>query len=225
MASASASAKTAWSATTMTVADSPGGRRTDASRPVIQRSGPPTSGNCIRSMSPGLQICPTPRFMMAATWGCRGSGRSGLLRQSEGPFAHNVALDLGGATPDGFRAGEEEERLEVVHRVVRLGSPPTRQLRVLPVVAEEDLALHAVDVHRQQQGCLVCLGPEHLVARAELGRGVCSIERVGERSEPVDLHDLDVGPRRGEALADEWISGALLLARHLENLVELLLES
>jgi MFS family permease len=38
---------------------------------------------------------------------------AGLLRQPEGAFANDVALDLCGATPDSFRAREEEGRLEL----------------------------------------------------------------------------------------------------------------
>src|SRR5580658_3843016 len=40
-----------------------------------------------------------------------GSGRARLLRQAEHPLADDLALDLGGASPDRLRAGEEERGL------------------------------------------------------------------------------------------------------------------
>src|ERR1700722_18775285 len=135
----------------MTAVVSPGGRRTDATRPVTQRRGPPTSGMCSRSMPPGLQICPMSRFNTVVTCDCSGSGRFWLLGQSEGTFAHNVALDLGGTAPDRFGAREEEERLQVVYGVVGLGPPSTRQDRVHPIVAQQELSFQAVDVDGQEQ--------------------------------------------------------------------------
>ena len=87
----------------------------------------------------------------------------------------------------------------------RPGSSPwpgaPREERVRAVVAPQDLAIHAEDVHGQQHRLLMRLRPEHLVARPERGRGAGPVEHVGERAVPVDLHDLDLRPRTGEALA------------------------
>ena len=51
----------------------------------------------------------------------QGSGVGGLrlLGEPEDPLSHDVALDLGGAAPDGLGAAEEERRLQVADGVVR----------------------------------------------------------------------------------------------------------
>src|SRR5581483_12026739 len=100
-----------------------------------------------RSMRPVVR-CPCAtrrrwsRLVPAAPERSRASGRLGLLGQAEGPFAHDVALDLGRAAPDGLRAREEEERLQIADGVAGLGPAGARQQRVLALlagVALEDL--------------------------------------------------------------------------------------
>src|SRR5271166_4685050 len=67
------------------------------------------------------------RVARPVSGGSAGGGDLGLLGQTEDPFAHDVALDLGRPAPDRLGAGEEERRLQLVHRVVGPAAPHARQ--------------------------------------------------------------------------------------------------
>src|ERR1700722_10887767 len=92
------------------------------------------------------------------------SGGLRFLGQAQCALSHNVALNFGGPAPDRLRAREEEERLQVVDRIARPGPPGSGQKCVGEVVALQDLAVHAQNVHGQQHGVLMRFRPEHLVA-------------------------------------------------------------
>ena len=69
------------------------------------------------------------------------------------------------------------------------------------------------------------LRPEHLVAGAEIGGAVSAVEDVGQRSDAVDLHDLDLRPRPRQPLPGQGVSGPSPGPGQLEDLVELLQEA
>src|SRR5580658_6943886 len=70
--------------------------------------------------------------------------RAWLLRQAEHPLADDLALDLGGATPDRLGAREEERSLQQADRVARArGARADARHELLAVAtAGQDLPLH-----------------------------------------------------------------------------------
>src|SRR5579872_1671667 len=151
-----------------------------------------------------------PTCAAAPQAGCARASAGGLrlLREAEHALTDDVALDLGGAAPDGLGAGEEEARLQRAHRVALAPAPRPdagEELLVGRLIAREDLAVHPEDVERQLHRVAVVLGPVHLVGGAEGHRGVVAGEGRGERAQAVDLHDLHLRPGLGEALADERV--------------------
>ena len=79
--------------------------------------------------------------------------------------------------------------------------------------AGEDLAVEPRMSMARSMVLLVVLGPEHLVAGAQGGGVVGAVEGVGQGAVAVDLHDLDLGPGAGQALADQRIGVACPVGR------------
>src|SRR5581483_9509227 len=160
------------------------------------------------------------------------SGSRGLrlLRQAEHPLADDVALDLRGTAPDRLRAGEEERCLQDRHGVVGAPAPaavPGHELVLVARLAEQDLRVRTEHVHRQVHRVPVRLRPEHLVGGAQRRdpEVLLALHGRAQRAVAVEAHDLDLRPLLHEPLADRRILEGAVLARLVDDDLELLLEA
>src|SRR5699024_5743619 len=143
-------------------------------------------------------------------------------------FAHDVALDLRGSTPNRFGTREEERRDHLTDLIGRTTLGPHRRwpgTGLRADIAQE--TRRAKDVEGELHGVAVHLRPEHLVRGAECNHAhvLGALHGLGQAAQTIDPKNLNLRVVQRETLADDRISDRTGLLGGLDHQIVFLFET